>query len=696
MDNIAFSAVKPQEIFHEWDDVPSNFKTTSGWKSHLRRVRKGEMPSASVVVTTKRKLECADHEYETSKTYALYYVDQTTEIKLTPLNRARHRFWEIFGQPSERSKYLRWTKGQREKNADGTKFWNSDVDVWGWRTYSDWFTKPKCIDHESGRDIYGVHGGKNSYYLMIDLDLHTGSMDLFLKRFQVLLDAFHGKHGCHFQVSDQDASGVHIFLFFGCKSPLKTRKRWLINQLEELDKAHPDCQFFKTKKTGQSICNLEIYPNPNKGHRLPLARSRTMLLDQPLHLKERQRKGRQDIIGYTDWLLNPNRQYMPREDVYRYVVDRLHAEMAQSSEETTANKRTNKKQKANVNHPMELRTKSNGPDDPKPKLSMRGKTRGALIGYWLRSEPQFPNLNIALLVLLKLLRAEGLDRANAAETAMRYVRELNNPSLSSRLLDGLDKIDHVIHRNIDLIWSGEVNAKLLATVERWEAIGFRVSDKSTWLVKGKTPEVVVDCEEVEFTADERKIINEELAPIVVGKKQAKKSGKQEEVTKAVAYFLRYVCCCNREIPVVALPKILSGYKINLGKHEKQREFLRKLTELEWIEVLQDYQHPAKHGFDKKRKARTYGIGEAMVSKFPSYKKKRRERIIDLYTVVPFLRDDGSEMEIPCFGEQMEEVLTCKTMKMGLPEAQDNGRLVIDCGGNDQWSQIYGQYSSIDK
>lgn len=692
MINIASSAAKPQEKFHGWDDVPPNLKTNSGWKSQQRRVCKGEVPSASVVVTTRRKLECADHEYDTTKTYALYHVDQTKEIQLTPLNRARHRFWQIYGQPNDRSKYLRWTRGNWEVDADGKRQWNSDAEVLNWLTFTDGFTRQKFIDHESGRDLYGVFGAKNSYYLLIDLDLHKGSMDLFLKRFQVLLEAFHGKHGCHFQVSDQDAGGVHIFLFFGCKSPLQTRKRWLTNQLKELDKAHPDCQFLKTAKAGDSICNLEIYPDPNKGHRLPLARSRTMLLDQPLDLKERQRKGRQDIIGYTNWLLSPDRQYMSQEDVYRYVVDRLHAEIPRSSDDLPANKRANRKQKENLTHPMERKTKSIGPDDPKQEFSLRGKTRGAIIAYWLRSEPQFPNLNTALLVLLKLLRAEGLDRTNAGEIAMRYVRELTNLSLSSRLVDGLDQIEHLILRNIDQIWNCEVNAKLLAAVKRWQAIGFRVSDKSTWQVRGRTPEVVVDCEEVEFTEEERKIINEELAPIVVGKKQAHKSEKQEEVAKAVAYFLGFVCCCDREIPVVALPKILTGFKIKFSKHEKQREFLRKLTELGWITILKDYQHPAKNGGSQERKARTYGIGEAMISKFPSYKKKRRERIMDLYTVVPFFRDDGNEKKIPCFEDQWEEILNVKTIEMGQPEDQDNGRLVSDCGDNVQLSQPFGQHS----
>ena len=417
-----------------------------------------------------------------------------------------------------------------------------------------------------------------------------------------------------------------------------------------------------------------------------------MLLDQPLVLKKRQRKGRQDIIGYTDWLLNPNRQYMPQEDVYRYVVDRLHAEIPQSSEGMPANKRAKRKQKENSTHAIERKTKSIGPDEPKPKFSMRGKTRGAIIAYWLRSEPQFPNLNTALLVLLGLLRAESLDKTTASEIAMRYVRELTNLSLSSRLIDGLDKIDYLIKRNIDQIWSSEVNTKLLATVERWEAIGFRVSDKTTWQVKGRTPEVVVDCEEVDFTTEERKIINEVLAPIVVGKKQANKSEKQEEVAKAVAYFLRFVCCCEREIPVVAIPKILSSFKVKISKHEKQRDFLRKLIELGWIYVLMDYQHPAKNGGSQERKARTYGIGEAMVSKFPLYKKKREEIIMDLYTVVPFLRDDENEMEIPCFEDQMEEILTDKTIEMGQPEDQDNGSLVKDCEDNGQLSQPCGQRS----
>lgn len=87
----------------------------------------------------------------------------------------------------------------------------------------------QAIDHLNGKEVYGVFGSKTSSYLLIDLDLHNQPLDLFLKRLRGLLDAFHGKYRCHFQVSDEKAGGVHIILSFGGQSPLATRRGWLLN-----------------------------------------------------------------------------------------------------------------------------------------------------------------------------------------------------------------------------------------------------------------------------------------------------------------------------------------------------------------------------------------------------------------------------------------------------------------------------------
>ena len=61
------------------------------------------------------------------------------------------------------------------------------------------------------------------------------------------------------------------------------RTKWVENQIRELHEAHPDCQFVKNDKL-----NIELYPSVSNPHRLPLARGRTMLLDEHCHCSKRE------------------------------------------------------------------------------------------------------------------------------------------------------------------------------------------------------------------------------------------------------------------------------------------------------------------------------------------------------------------------------------------------------------------------
>lgn len=670
-DIIALSGAKAPADFVGWENVPKNLKTRSQWESNYRKVRIGEKPRATVVVMRKMRIESADHEYEVeSRPFNLFHIDQTVEVKRTPLNTARTQFWEIFGRTNDRSKLIRWTKGNW-KDEFGVKVWDSTLEVYGWKTFSkEWFTKLKCLDHERGQDIYGVFGSENSFYVLIDLDLHKGSLSLFLKRLSVLLDRFWGKYGCHFQVSDNEAGGVHIFLYFGKPSPLKTRVKWLLRELTELDQHHPDCEFFRTQKSGRRICQLEIYPNPNKGHRLPLARGRTMLLDKPLELLQRRGQNRQDIVGYMRWLNDANRNFMAKDDVFRFVVDRLEIPVLcpkDSENDGTCNDATSKKQmsenatcnnQTSKNLCVEFQSESSlKVDQPKKSVSLKGKTRGALIGYWQRGEAKhFKNLNIAIFITLQALRAEGCDRKKAEEVILQYVRDLPNKAVSSRLVDGLHDIERLVQRDVVKIWNSGINEKWKTTAERWSSIGFGVSDKSTWSVTGNTPEVIIDCEDIDFTDEERQLIVNELAPLIVGWKQALKYEKQQEVVHAVAHFLRFVRCCDREIPVHALPKILSGFELKLGNHEKQRQFFNKLIGWKWIYLRADYYHPARHGGKASQgRARAYGIGKAMIGKFTLPRKKKKKQEWSYILSSTFCETTRFEMEIPDFDAQLTEI-----------------------------------------
>lgn len=675
IDIVASEDAKAQEEFIGWEDVPRYLKTRNGWEGKFRKVKNGEKAVATVVTMKTMRLECADKEYEVKgQSWKLYHHRQTKPVKKTALNMARHQFWEIFGQTNDRSKLIRWTKGEWVTNEAGERHWDSEADVWGWKTFTkEWFTQPKCIDHDMGRELYGVFGAQNSYYLMIDLDLHGGSLTLFLRRLAVLLDAFWGRYGCHLQVSNNDAGGVHLLLYFGKPSPLKTRVGWLLRELSELDLKHPECEFFRTQKNGKKICQLEIYPSPHKAHRLPLARGRTMLLDKPLELVTRHGKRRQDVVGYMQWLTDPTRIYMLKDDVFRYVVHRLTlpcvcaeddneeaVSQKTSGNETCEKMAAEKRTSQNPDAIFEPQRSHKATTSESRNYSLKGKTRGAIIGFWKRGEPEhFRNLNTAVYTTLQALRAQGCDRKRAVETVMQYVRDLPNNNLSSRLPDGLPEIERVVERDSVKIWNVECNGKWKASSHRWAEIGFRVDDKATWNVSGKTPEVVVDCEEIEFNDDERRLIVNELTPLLVGAKQALKPAKQQEVEHAVAYFLRFVRCCNREIPERGLPEILSDYQLKLRGHDKQGPFFQWLLKHKWIYVRAHYYHPARHGVTgAKPRATAYGVGPAMIEKFSLPREKQKEEqwsYILSPTFCEECEETGSEIEIPSFDDQLMDM-----------------------------------------
>jgi len=170
-------------------------------------------------------------------------------------------------------------------------------------------------------------------------------------------------------------------------------------------------------------------------------------------------------------------------------------------------------------------------------------------------------------------------------------------------------------------------------------VGFSVSDKTTWSVTSKAWEVVVDCDAIEFSEDERLLIINELAPVLVGHKQAKKPERQQAVIDAVAYFIRYVRCCTREIPRNALPKILSDFNVKISDNNKQAKFIELLIKWKLIYIRTDYYNPAKHGGRQcQGRARSYGIGKAMIGKFVLENKEIHTNNIDLYTVSDFLED----------------------------------------------------------
>lgn len=585
-------------VYDDWRFVPKEYATRNKWTLRFRKIKPKQSPAAQFRIVQTRKLESINHEFESEKYISLYHINQTLPIKKTPLNVARHLYYRCFIEPADRTKLIRWTQGAWEQDGE-EKYWDTEVDNWGWRHFKENFGLQSSIDHIRGKDIYGIFGAKSSYCLIIDLDYHNKGLVLFLKRLSALLELFHGKHRCHFQITDNNAGGVHLVLFFGVNSSLKSRRRWLWNQLAEADRHDPELNFTKGSEYAPQF-NVEVYPDTQRGVRLPLARGRTMLLDRPLELITSRGKEIQDVVGYIQWLRDPDRQFMPKEDVYRYVVERLEIRPAEIKEP--------KQQKAVI----ERATKPQNHE----KKSLKGRTRGAIVGYWKNGNSEnFIHLNSAINTTLQALRAEGLTEEDAVDVVMSFVEDLPDKTISSRL-DNLPEVRRVAERTARKIWASPVSGKWQKSQERWNNIGFLVSDKNTWSVSQKKYEdVVVDCPELEFTEREKSQLIREMAPLLVGAKQAQKKVKQDEVIRAVAYFLRYVRCCPREIAVENIPEIVSDYQINIKNHSKQTAFFRLLIEWGWIYVRTEYCHPLKHGkMAGAKRARAYGVGKPFVDR----------------------------------------------------------------------------------
>lgn len=522
---VAPAAQLCKRIFQGWKNVPKDYKTRAAWKKRFFKVATGEKPVATVLVEQTRTLTCTEDEaqFTIENQYNLYHVSQTQPIRRTPLAIARHDFYEHFVRHNDRNKLIRWTKGEWKEDEDGQKYWDETADVWGWKTFREHFGLDECVDHLSGKDIYGVVGSKNSSYLLIDLDLHKQPLDLFLKRFRVLLDAFHGRHRCHFQVSDEKAGGVHFLLFFGVQSSLASRMKWILNQFAKLDEQHPGVDF-TVVRDGKRVLNVEVFPVTFKGHRLPLCRGRTMLLDKPLPLINWRGRPVQDVVFYMKWLRSADPHFMDKDAVYDFVVQRLDVECGS----TVKGKKERKAggDSAGGNQTCLV-----------PAMPMKGRTRQAIIGFWERGEVgHFKHLNAAIAVTLRALFFEGLGQDEAVSLVIRYVDELPNGGLSSRLANNKAAIHRVIRRDADKTWQdngGQPNSeesaqKWAAIMERWVSIGFRVSDKSTWETKHSPPRTVVGCPDFEFTEEELRLLVEEMAPVLVGTKQARKETKQKE------------------------------------------------------------------------------------------------------------------------------------------------------------------------
>ena len=107
--------------------------------------------------------------------------------------------------------------------------------------------------------------------------------------------------------------------------------------------------------------------------------------------------------------------YMEKDDVYRYVVGRI--DLTCSSTFLVTKQKPPERDHA---------TSQSRPMTGEP-ISIKNKTRTAIISFWLRGEVgHFQHLNSAVLITLRAMQAEGVERGRAVELLTDYVEAIKS------------------------------------------------------------------------------------------------------------------------------------------------------------------------------------------------------------------------------------------------------------------------------
>jgi len=583
---------------YTWKDRPDHLKTRKEWLRTRRKVRRGEKPVARLTWETLELRETESfpsdgtvtptkHRVAVIRECGLFDTQQTNPYRGTPRTWAIGLLGRYFVENSSSESFI-WWKSDHWHTCLGK------LQEWQWKK------------HLGGQDRYGIRGGKWTRFLAIDLDLHNGDQGVFLDQLRVLLREFHGKDGWHFQVADQDARGIHLIRCFRKKADLTGMRQELRRELQELDRQHRELAGRARAANMKTLGELEIFPDPKKGFRLPLCSGRTMLLDRPLPLIFNKRMGRevQDVIGYISWLSRDEKCYMPAEDVLAFVEERL------APPNTTQSLKVQPPSQQDETRDLA----SSGLAELGP---MKGQFAQKLVEFWTGKIALPDALNQGIVLLARVLPFYLDDEEDAVALIDRFLEELPDVSFSDRLSGGnRAEVSRVVRNTVHAVYrnnGGQANSetstkKLKATVVAWRKRGFDPTNKATWssAAVNNLPELCVN----NFVWRAEDVIK-------LGLLQEVLHADMETVSKAIKYLLSLVKQHPCEIAITLVKKVLERFGISCGHHGKVNKLMALLCEWKWIYVRASEQWHSQTGDGKKRKgrARSYGIGAEMMVMF---------------------------------------------------------------------------------
>jgi hypothetical protein len=330
-----------------------------------------------------------------------------------------------------------------------------------------------------------------------------------------------------------------------------------------------------------------------------------MLLDRPLELVYDKRLKREvhDVVGYVSWLSRDEKQYMPAEEVFQFVKQRLRAPQPKPHLEQQEIK------------PDKAKTKrvSGGAGGLGSLGRMKGRYAQVLVDFWSGQLNVADTLNTGIRLLALPLPYYLEDQGEAIDLIEQYIDDLPDVSFSSRLSSGnRAEVSRIVANTVKQVYEGNggqpdpeaSSEKLTATVAAWKKRGFDPTDKTTWHKSSAAepcnlgPEFFWQPEEVVRVGRLQRLLNVSL----------------QVASDAVKFFLRLVKGHTGEIAVSFVKNLLERFGVKCGHKGKTNQFLNLLRQWEWIRVTASEKWYARET-ERKGRAKTYAIGEAMVHKF---------------------------------------------------------------------------------
>lgn len=541
----------------------------------------------------------------------LYHRSQMVPGRFRVRTRAFIDFGNTFWRNSDSGNYI-------ERNSDPTakaKWWTRDRNQ---RTSLlepfVFFSESLLKAHVNHRSIYGVKAkeGRKQWWAAIDLDAHLDKGDdreLFLRQAEALLAHVQGK-GWRVCVGTYVVTGLHLLKVFDESQPLDKIHNDLRTLLREVATLHPELDADAAARGMKPFEKLEVFPDVNRGFRLPLGRGYTALLDRPLgtvhhHTIDGTKLFGADVESFMSW----DGTEMTLADKMLYIRQRL----------PTTNAEVVRQARQAVKRSQTVQRREEEPvvkavNDKQVLGPLKGRYRHVLVEFFSGRLQRTKSLQVGILLGVNALWSEGYPVDRRTDYLLDLLKgfEITNSQFSSRMNNGdweaieadIEHIVQVVENRRSQPNLSEADRRSCEGLRRWAAamqtIGFRFGDPSTW---NHTSSPKLD---VVLTPEDEAVIAELIAP-VFGLDSTSTTAAVKEIVKVVALKVRSGDGISQEYRRA----VLVDHGVQCRHNSKLAKCWDALVATNFLTVAEDERFKAgRHD----GRARVYGIGNRLAER----------------------------------------------------------------------------------